>query len=462
MMENSDSGVERTKKTMRVRNGLIYKVGMILLCLFLYVPAHAQEYAKPQEHTKPNEVLVKPNEVLCRIGNIEDDLSLRTVSGTPKTIYLHGVRYRKSGVGQRLARVFLSERILGKDVRMQIRGMARPGVCYADVIPEGTREQNSKGAPLSLNEEIIQRGIANWENNYVAARADLAVCEDEARKSHQGFWGDASGKGMTKESMTAPLTFSFPVSTPQPLASPAPVSIPISVPVSSPLPVPTPLANAPVPIETPAINWLPWVLSGMLAMTLALQLVKRLPWRQWLVKKRQPKPKEYAIGTIVPLCEAYVGPITVQGVVQVANDTLQTPTGNHPCVYYHETVEIYQRVGDSPLEKSEKDTRKKSRYEWVCIRDEQDVCAFRIEDGSGEANVAAERAEIHATQVLYLYNDVPVGQFFENPYPDDKRTKIALLSPGALVTIQGRYEGGALVSTAKGLFIREQDHLKNA
>jgi hypothetical protein len=250
------------------------------------------------------------------------------------------------------------------------------------------------------------------------------------------------------------VTIATPTVTPTPtvtLASPAPAATPIA---ATPVLVAAPIATNP----TPSTNWLPWVLSGMLAMALATQLIKHLPWRQWLAKTQRPKPKEYPVGSIIPLCDAYVGPITVQGVVRLAGDTLQTPTGNHPCVYYHETVEIYQRVGDSALEKDarKKDTNKKGRYEWVCIRDEQDVCAFKIEDGSGEATVAAERAEIHANQVIYLYNDVPVGQFFENPYPDDKRTKISLLSPGAVVTIQGRYEGGALVSTAKGLLVHEQ------
>jgi hypothetical protein len=445
----------RTKRTMRVMNWLIYRMGMIVLCLPLCLLAQAQR--TPISVQQP----LKPNEVTSQIGSIRDDLSLQTVSGTPKTIFLHGVRYRKSSVGQRLARVFLTERVLAKGVRVRIRGMAGPGVCYADVIPEGTQERNTKGDPLSLNEEIIRRGIANWEDNYVASRADLAVCEDEAHKSRSGFWGSAEGKGMTKESMTAPLTFSPAPASPVPTPETSTPTSASPVPISA-SPAPTPETSAPTPeasTPTPEINWLPWVLSGMLAMALSLQLLRRLPWRQWLEKRQRPKPKEYPIGSIVPLCDASAGPITVQGVVQVDGDTLQTPTGNHPCVYYHETVEVYRRVSDSPL--GQHLEKQKSSHEWVCIRDEQDVCAFKIEDGSGEATVAAERAQIHATQVIYLYNDFPVGQFFENPYPDDTRTKISLLSPGALVTIQGRYEGGTLVSTAKGLLIREQDHVKS-
>jgi hypothetical protein len=471
-VRNSEGYLQIGQHLKRPFRGCLVVLGV---CFSLLTIATAQESPNTPAQSKPNELVV-------RISDVAEDLSLHTVSGTPKTIYLHGVRFRKAGIGQQLAREFLTARVQGRNVRVQIRGMVRPKVCYADVFPEGTVERNTKGESLSLNEEIIRRGIATWEDNYVASRADLAVCEDEAKKNKRGFWGDPTGASITKESMLAPLTLgttSVPANTvpdntmrvpatPVPAVTHSDSSMP---PVESP-PVTTNIAPAPVP---PPGSWGPWVwgVAGMLVMGVGVQVAKRLQ----TVRLSRPiatlpflsKTSPIAVsGTITPLSDALVGPITVQGMVR-ATDYLQTPTGHHDCVYYHETVEIYQRVGsmnesalDLNSQKGHKsDPKKKNKYEWLCIRDETEVCPFSIDDGSGEVAVATEQAKIQPTQVVYLYNDVPVGQFFENPYPDDKRTRIEILSPGAVVTVQGYYEGGSLRPSLQGLVVREQKRTLN-
>lgn len=81
-----------------------------------------------------------------------------------------------------MARRFTSQRVFGRSVTVRVKDTDRYGRTVAEVVLEKGR---------TLNQELVQAGLAWWYQRYAPGEQLLAKLEAEAREAKRGLWSDA-------------------------------------------------------------------------------------------------------------------------------------------------------------------------------------------------------------------------------------------------------------------------------
>jgi len=137
--------------------------------------------------------------------------------GKEVKVRLHGIDAPESGQAfGATAKQFASEKVFGKTVTVRVTDTDRYGRLVGEVSLVG-------GA--SLNEALVQSGLAWWYHQYGAKERKLAEAEIDARAARRGLWADANP--------TPPWAFRHPLHEPaappvavQPVAPPRAVIAP--------------------------------------------------------------------------------------------------------------------------------------------------------------------------------------------------------------------------------------------
>lgn len=164
-----------------------------------------------------------------------DQIRVKVVPTWTPIVRLHGIICPTSPAAlQVVARRYTSRRVLNGLVRVEVKGTGPKETVYGEVTPLDSDGRTA--SRQSLNEELIRVGLAEWAQEYAAARTELGEMQVQAQLKRRGMWGDPNGANVV---MPTPIPAATPKPTPKPAASTAAVA-PAAI---SPSALPTPRAT---------------------------------------------------------------------------------------------------------------------------------------------------------------------------------------------------------------------------
>ena len=115
------------------------------------------------------------------------------------TIQLHGITCpTKPPAAALRARQYTTRRVFGTSVNVDVRGTGSNATVYGEV-----RMSNGR----SLNNELVQVGLATWAKRYAPSRYDIARSEADARSSLRGIWGVPDASNVPLPALAVPKGF---------------------------------------------------------------------------------------------------------------------------------------------------------------------------------------------------------------------------------------------------------------
>lgn len=138
------------------------------------------------------------------------------------------------------------------------------------------------------------------------------------------------------------------------------------------------------------------------------------------------------------------GFLRVRGVARAYGDPIRTKTGRIPCLYYSERTERYEKHKEKYRDPNTKRERTRIVYRWVLADTDSGACAFRLDDGTGNAIVQPAGAEFHTAQAALFYNGRRADSFPWTARVGDLRTVVHFLRTQALVAVWGRLSAGEI------------------
>lgn len=407
--------------------------------------------------------------------------------GWQVTVQLHGVASPTTppSLVERL-REYTARRVEGTRVTVEVRGTGPKQTLYGEVF-------TSDSPMRSLNEELVQEGLATWTRQYAPKRAWLGKLEQDARSAARGMWGDPSGAGIplppvafqqAQPRATSTATASEPTSNSTTVVAPTPIPTVAPGATETTRRVESPKSSAATPFQVS--DAFLWVLVFLAAATLGM-----LQWRSaWnlpslpahiglalavggagalLLPVLWAMPHLFAQGVQTwvpggaallavlclwasfalcrreqilratgrtPIARLQAGFRRVQGEVSAPLGLVESKAGHIPAIYVHEVTHRCEAHGERPV--NSRGPRRTTPHSWVKIEDETHVVDFQLSDDTGAVIVQPDRATFRPLRVARFYNDIPVETFFDNPYGGDTRTEVYFIPATANLVVWGR------------------------
>jgi endonuclease YncB( thermonuclease family) len=382
------------------------------------------------------------------------------------------------------AREYTVRRVAETRVKIEVRGTGPKQTLYGEV-------QTADGA--SLNEEMIQVGLARWAQEYAPTRTRLGELETQAHEARRGMWSDPTGANVPLPPSLAERLRATP--TPIGSASPTP-TVPVPSPGATPDVAPTPASTSPalpapasapprfnrpvLDVAFPALAFLTafffillhwrsrWevrcipaqlltallfaaggtmlvplpilLLGGRFAVTnatvtvgIAAPLAALCLWAAFALTHRE----QILRGTPrCPIATIEEGLIRIAGEASAPGGTVESIIGRIPGIYIREVTWRYE--ADPERAPHGRGRKRVTPHRWVKQMDETRTADFRLTDESGAIIVDGDRATFHPLRVARFYNDIPVEEFFDRPYTGDTRTEVFFIPAKANLTVWGR------------------------
>lgn len=453
---------------------LFFRFGIWLLLLLLFaLPARSQN-------------LVSGRVIAVESG---DQVQVQ-FEGWQVSVRLHGIDApdQPADLANRV-RLYVARRLENTTVKIEIRGTGTRQTVYGEIFPADSTKE-------SLNQEMVRNGLAVWARQYAPQRTDLGALEEEAKRAVRGMWGDPSGNNLPVPPPTAEKVASAPAATPiAPPTQAPPVPEVVATPIpTAPPQVPIQATPAPKPsvpetkphvwqmsdIVLPALIFLTMVVfvlyqrfGGWNTARFPSQLLASLliagagillfPLLILLVTNKIPASPAVAITSLAmplglvalwsatvisrkeqllrltpqqPIAQLRPGLVRIAGETTAPNGLVESSIGNIPAIYLREVTWKCETRSDRPL--NSRPNRRSTPHEWVVLREDTQTVDFQVTDESGSIMVDANKASFRPLRVARFYNDIPVEQFFDNPYSGDIRTEIFFIPATANVVVWGR------------------------
>lgn len=151
--------------------------------------ALATVHSKPPEPPQPRDAALRPIEVLSTIDG--DTITARYCCGdttTPQiTVRLYGIDAPETDQpGGTEATRFVTGWLADRSLLLREHGTDRYGRIIGEILAEGSP------AVLTLNTELVRRGLAWWYREYAQDDQALAQWEARAREGNRGIWKQES------------------------------------------------------------------------------------------------------------------------------------------------------------------------------------------------------------------------------------------------------------------------------